>query len=447
MAVRTVAPSRAWMPIAFAMFAVGWGANQFAPMLIVYRHELRLSAGAVAGLFLVYALTLIPGLLAGGPASDWLGRRQVVLPFVVLSPLATLLLVLGPRSLVMITVGRALAGLCSGVVFGAATAWVQEVSAGDGLSVRRSALALTAGFGLGPVVAAVLAQWAGHPLVVPYLPHLLLGTVAAAALLRVPAPAAAPAHAPRPPGRGLSWPPAAVRTARFWLGVVPAAPVVFGSVSLAIVVLPEEVTSARSLSAGYAGLMTALSFAPGVLVQPLARRLASALAGGVTGLASVTAGAAIGIAAVASSGRLLAGVAAVFLGLAYGLCLVSGLRQAEQMASADQRGAVIACYYAVAYLGFAVPYLVDGLGVLAGRVGAFVLLTVLLGTLTLWSAGYAISLGRAPDPAGRTGTSRSPGPAGHPPGRPNGSASRTGGRAGHASRTHSDPGPGACSRS
>jgi MFS family permease len=72
--------------IAFAMFAVGWGANQFSPMLIVYRHELRLTAGEVAGLFLVYALTLIPGLLIGGPASDRLGRRAVVWPFVALSP-------------------------------------------------------------------------------------------------------------------------------------------------------------------------------------------------------------------------------------------------------------------------------------------------------------------------------------------------------------------------
>jgi hypothetical protein len=26
---------RAWMIVAFAMFAVGWGANQFSPMLIV----------------------------------------------------------------------------------------------------------------------------------------------------------------------------------------------------------------------------------------------------------------------------------------------------------------------------------------------------------------------------------------------------------------------------
>ena len=393
--------SGAWVRIAFAMFAVGWGANQFSPMLIVYRHELRLTAGEVAGLFLVYALTLIPGLLIGGPASDRFGRRPVVWPFVALSPLATLLLVLEPRSLAMIAVGRALAGLCSGVVFGAATAWVQDVSPDEGpsngpsngLGVRRSALALTAGFGLGPVVAAVLAQWAGDPLVVPYLPHLVIGTAAAAVLAGTPEGSAERPGRPQPAGR--RWPPAAVRTRRFWLAVAPGSPLVFGSVALAIVVLPEEVTSARTLSAGFAGLMTALSFATGVAVQPFARRLPDMLAGAVAGLVCAAAGAAVGIAAAASSDRVLAGVAALLLGLAYGLCLVSGLRQAEHMAGPDERGAVIACYYALAYLGFVVPYLVAGLGALAGKTGAFVALTVIIAALALWTAGYAASLRRA----------------------------------------------------
>ena len=394
-----------WVRIAFAMFAVGWGANQFSPMLIVYRHELGLTAGAVAGLFLVYALTLIPGLLIGGPASDRFGRRPVVWPFVALSPLATLLLVLGPRSLAVIAASRALAGLCSGVVFGSATAWVREVSPDDGpikgghstgghsqgLSARRSALALTAGFGLGPVVAAVLAQWAGDPLVLPYLPHLVIGGAAAVALGQTP-----PGSAPAPPGAvRRHWPPAAVRTRRFWLAVAPASPMVFGSVSLAIVVLPEEVTSARTLSAGFAGLMTALSFAAGVAVQPLARRLRDMLAGSVAGLGCAAAGAAIGIAAVGTADRVLAGAAAVLLGLAYGLCLVAGLRQAEHMAGPDERGAVIACYYALAYLGFGAPYLADGLSALAGKAGAFVALTAIIAGLALWTAGCTASLRRS----------------------------------------------------
>ena len=394
----TVRASAAWVRVAVAMFAVGWGANQFSPMLVVYRHELGLDAGAVAGLFAIYAVTLIPGLLIGGPASDRFGRRAVVLPFVALSPLATLLLVLGPRSLPMIAAGRALAGLCSGVVFGSATAWVQELSHGSGLSARRAALALTAGFGLGPVVAAVLAQWAGDPLVVPYLPHLAIGSAALAIVWPAPATAARPAAGRR------RWPPPAVRTLRFWLTVAPVAPVVFGSVSVAIVVLPEEVTSARTLSVGFAGLMTALAFIAGVAVQPFARRLETrrSYAASAGGLACSAAGAAVSIAAVTSDGRTLAEAGAVLLGLAYGLCLVSGLRQAELLAGPRDRGAVVACYLALSYVGFATAYAVTGLNSVVGRAGAFVALAGTAAALTVWMAWQSRgSLARRPagDPA------------------------------------------------
>jgi hypothetical protein len=388
----------AWIRVALLMFAVGWGANQFSPMLIVYRHELGLGPGEIAGLFAIYAATLIPGLLLGGALSDRVGRRACVLPFAALSPVATLLLILGPHDLALIAAGRALAGLCSGMVFGPATAWVLDLSAGDAVSARRAALALSAGFGLGPVVAALLAQWAGDPLVVPYLPHLALGAAALAVGLTAPAtPSPARAHpvisslassnaassgaassgaaSSGAAGRPAA-PPAPLRTRAFWLGVAPAAPFVFGTASLAIVVLPEEVTSAQALSAGYAGLMTALAFGAGVGIQPLARRLAgrSSHGGIIAGLGCAAAGAAVGIAAVAEVSRPLAGVAAVLLGLGYGLSLVSGLHQAERLAGPRDRGAVVACYYVLAYLGFAMPYVVDVLNAPLGKPGTFALL-------------------------------------------------------------------------
>jgi hypothetical protein len=391
------------MRIAFVLFAVGWGANQFSPMLIVYRQELNLTAAAVAGLFAVYAATLVPGLLIGGPASDRYGRRLIVLPFVVLSPLATLLLIMGPHSVALLVTSRALAGLCSGVVFGSATAWVQELSpvtgAGGPAGPRRAALALTAGLGLGPVVAAMLAQWIGDPLQIPYLPHLLLGAIAIAVIVRAPArvqgehPVAPGAVAAVTVRAATRWPPAAVRTWRFWLAVAPAAPLVFGSVSTAIVVLPEDVTSASTLSAGFAGLMTALAFSAGFAVQPLARRLAPA-SGAIAGLLCAAVGTGVGIAAVHGPDRVLAGIAAVLLGVAYGLCLVSGLRQAEQLAGPADRGAVVACYYALAYIGFASPYLAAGLGALAGRTGAFVILTAAAAALAAWTGGYTFLTSR-----------------------------------------------------
>ena len=380
----TLRAPAAWLRVALAMFAVGWGANQFSPMLIVYRQALGLGATEIAGLFGIYAATLIPGLLAGGPLSDRFGRRACVLPFAALSPVATLLLILGPHDLALIAAGRALAGVCSGMVFGPATAWVQDLSGRSALSARRAALALSAGFGFGPIVAAALAQWAPHPLVVPYLPHLVLGVVALAAVWTVPDVRRAGTPALAGPAARRWAPPAALRTRAFWLTVAPAAPFVFGSMSMAIVVLPEEVTSASTLSAAFAGLMTALAFAAGIGVQPAARVLAerSDRLGILAGTGAAAAGAAVSAVAVAGPDRVLAGLGAVLLGLAYGLCLVCGLHQAEQLSDATDRGAVLSCYYVLAYLGFCAPYAMDGLNEVFGKPGTFAVLAVAAAVLT-----------------------------------------------------------------
>jgi MFS family permease len=403
-----------WRRVAVAMFAVGWGANQFSPLLIEYRHDLSLSAGTLAGIFAIYAAALIPGLLIGGPVSDRIGRRPVVVPFVVLSPLATLMLMLGPRSLPVIAAGRALAGLCSGVVFGSATAWVQELSGDPAASARRSAVALSAGFGCGPAVAAVLAQWGPDPLVLPYLPHVIIGL--AAVLLLWPTPETVHPETVHP-GPGAEepaavrrrWPPQAVRTARFWLAVAPAAPWVFGAASLAFVVLPQEVTTVGSPSVAYAGLITTITVASGIAVQPLARRLEARyrLAGEIAGLACAAVGAGVAIAVIGASSRAGAVGCAVAFGLAYGLCLVSGLRECERLAARGEHGAVVACFYALTYLGFGAPYLVDGLNGLLGRTGTFTALAIVAAVSAIWTALYTARTGsRVPAQALRIPSSR-----------------------------------------
>ena len=218
------------------MFAVGWGANQFSPMLLVYRDEIGLDASTRAALFGVYAAGLIPGLLLGGRASDRRGRRSLVLPFVALSPLATLILILGREEPALLATGRLLAGVCSGVVFGTASAWVQELSAGEspGVPARRAAIALSAGFGAGPLAAALVAQWAPGPLIVPYLPHLVLAVVALALLLPVPEPARVEAPGRRP------LLVSALRIPRFRRIALLLAPWVFGFASISAVVLPAR---------------------------------------------------------------------------------------------------------------------------------------------------------------------------------------------------------------
>jgi hypothetical protein len=91
---------------------------------------------------------------------------------------------------------------------------------------------------------------------------------------------------------------------------------------------------------------------------------------------------------------------------------VSGLRQAEQMAGPTQRGAAVACYYALAYLGFAVPYLAAGLGAVSSQADAFGILAGIAGVVGAWTATCALIMQRTdPIPAAgvtTTGTSHRP---------------------------------------
>ena len=61
-----VVARRAWLGAGLALAAVGWGANQFAPLIVMYEARLGLSAAVVDAMFALYALGLVPALLAGG---------------------------------------------------------------------------------------------------------------------------------------------------------------------------------------------------------------------------------------------------------------------------------------------------------------------------------------------------------------------------------------------
>ncbi|MTD44608.1 MFS transporter [Conexibacter sp. W3-3-2] len=372
-----------WRRVALGMFAVGWGANQFSSMLVVYRDELGLSSGTLAALFGVYALGLVPGLLIGGPASDRYGRRTLVVAFVALSPLASLLLIVGRDGAEGLAAARLLAGVCSGVVFAAGSAWVQELSAGapSGAGARRAAVALTAGFGSGPVVAALVAQVAAAPRVLAFVPHVVLGVVALAVLVRA---GGVPETAPSAGGRIRVGLPRAVRGGAFVRVVVPTAPWVFAAAAISFAVLPERVGD--DVPVAFAGLVTGVTLGCGVLVQPLARRVEDRrpLRAGTLGLVAAAAGAALGAGVLALGAPVLLLVCAPVLGAAYGLCLVSGLRLSERLAAPQERGATLAVFYALTYMGFGAPYALTAVAGLTGDVGALLAAAALAAATAGW---------------------------------------------------------------
>ena len=343
------------------MFGVGWGANQFTSLIVAYHHDRGITVGTDEALFGIYALGLIPALLVGGPASDRWGRARVVRPAAVLSVVATVLLMFGSHRLPLLFAGRFVAGAVSGAVFAAGTAWVKELSvppfdttAGEQAGARRSAIALSLGFGLGPLVAGILAQWSPDPLVVPYLPHLVVMAVVLPGLWRVPETVVA--HAGGGFRQQLRVP--LVRHPRFvWL-VVPVAPWVFAAAAVSFAVLPTVISSRTSgYGVAFAGVVAGVTLGVGVGVQPLARQLdrTGAARGAMAGLAAVTVGMVLAALAAHLLSPPLVLAAGAVLGAGYGCCLVAGLLEVQRLAGPDDLAGLTAVFYALTYLGFAVP--------------------------------------------------------------------------------------------
>jgi MFS family permease len=396
------AHKESWARSALALTAVGWGANQFAPMVLLYRERMGVSASAAEAVFGLYAAGLVPGLLVAGPLSDRVGRRPIVTFAVLLSMLSGVVLMLGSHGLAWLSTGRVLMGVASGAAFSAGSAWVKELSAANavaGAGARRASIAMTAGFGIGPLVAGLLAQWGPAAYETPYLPQLML---AATALLLL---SGTPETVQRRRSGVLSGGLLRLRgfSDRRFVGVVlPMAPWVFGSATIAMVYLPGLAAGqVKGVSLAFAGIAALVTASSGILVQPLARRIAaSGDAEGpagrgdrarprllTVGLVLVTGGALAdaGVAALNGLGAwqaVLILAVAVVMGCGYGVLLVFGLAEVQRLAPPEDLAGMTAVFQAFTYLGFAAPYLLSALKNVASP-STLLLAVVALGVLTM----------------------------------------------------------------
>jgi MFS family permease len=322
-----VVARRAWLGAGLALAAVGWGANQFAPLIVMYQSRLGLSAAVADAMFGLYALGLVPALLAGGRLSDQAGRRAVVMPALLASFLATCLLMAGGHLPLLLYVGRFLAGIASGLAFGSGVAWVKELSADAGDTAagpRRATVAMTAGFAGGPLMAGVCAQWLPWPTVTAYLPHLAVLTAVAVQAWRTPDPGRADSASPVQAAE-VARPRAVAR--HFLLVMLPFAPWVFGTAAIALAYLPALAAPRMGHQALlFSALATGLTALAGIAAQPLARATRRL-----------------------PPGRLLPASMTQF----------AGLTEVQHVAAPGSLGTATAAYQVLSYAGFAFPLLMS----------------------------------------------------------------------------------------
>ncbi|MCD2196018.1 MFS transporter [Actinomycetospora endophytica] len=374
--------STAWLPVGLALFTVAWGGNQFTPLMVMYRELGGFSTATVDVLLGAYVLGIVPGMLVGGPLSDRLGRKPLMLAAPPIAIAGSVVLAAGGDVVPVLFVGRVLAGLALGIAMAVGSTWISELSSLRGASAggaSRAAMSLTLGFLLGPVAAGLLAQWAPWPEVLSYAVHVVVGIPLGLAALRTVETLDRDQVPTRRLVDDLRIPVGEHR--EFMTIVVPVAPWVFTCAGVAYAVLPSLVSSAVPGHAiAFGAVMTAVTLAAGVGAQSLAKRLGLADArGGMLGQAFAAAGMLLAAVTAAVPGVVLAVVSATVLGIGYGFALVSGLAEVSRIAPARHLAGLNAVFYALAYLGFLVPAV---LAVLAGLV-SYSVLFVALGVIAL----------------------------------------------------------------
>jgi MFS family permease len=352
--------------------------------------------------FAIYAFGVIAGLIAFGNLSDEVGRKPPLLLGLGFSAVNALLFLFA-QSLVPIYAARVISGLSAGIFTGTATAFLVDLAPDD----RRRFASMVAvvanlgGLGCGTLLAGLLADYAGHPLRLPFAVDLALLVPAVIGLLLTPETVARRRFRLRlqrlrvpPEVRGVFVRAATAGFASF------AVSGVFSSVAPGFL---AQVLGRHSH--GLAGLLVFIIFGASIAGQLLVPRVSERRAL-LLGCALLAVG--IGLFGVAVGSESLAALfaSAIVVGLGQGIVVGAGLAAINQRAPVEHRGQTASSFFVVMYVGLSLP--VIGVGVLtsfvtlksAGIVFSAAVGAVVLGVLV--SQSLAREYAEAAAPAGRS---------------------------------------------
>src|ERR1700747_26074 len=170
--------------VAFAFLIVMAFGTLPSPLYGLYRTRDHLSAFMVTVIYAIFAIGTIGALLSVRVIAARAGRRGAMLGAVGTMILAAGLLPAW-KALPGVLVGRLITGVSVGLAAGTAITYLIELRAREDptpsalIRARNISTAVSVGgLGIGPLIAGGLAQWASHPLTLPYLVFLGLGALA-----------------------------------------------------------------------------------------------------------------------------------------------------------------------------------------------------------------------------------------------------------------------------
>jgi MFS family permease len=374
-----------------------------APLYPLYMRHDHFSTFMVTIVFAVYAVGVMVSLFLAGHASDWAGRKPVLLPAFALEVVSAAIFLIWPE-LAALLVARFINGIGVGVITATATAHLHELHARHrpGATPTRFEFVSTAanigGLGVGPLVVGFLAQYVPDPLHVPYAVFLvaLLATMAAVAF--------APETVDRAVGEP-SWRPQRISIH----GDLPRYLVAVGGAFSAFAVLGLFTSLAPGFVGGtlhhpsrlLAGLTVFIVFAAAAAGQTLTERLRPALRS-ATGVVLEAAGLVMVAAGMGATNLTMFLLGGAIAGTGGGVLFKSAVGTVASMSAPSVRGEALAGLFLIGYLGMSVPAV--GMGIATEYITATTAMAWFTGILLALLAGLTAILVKSNRERQRTAT-------------------------------------------
>lgn len=336
-----------------------------SPLYVLYAERDHFSSLMITVIYAAYAVGVVASLFFVSHLSDIQGRRPHLISAVGLMVACGVLFIVWP-SLPGLFIGRVASGVAVGLTVSTSTAYINELHQarhpGDlgGGAQLASTMANICGLSFGALISGLLAQYAPHPLVIPYLPLLAALAVAATGILLAP-------ETRRRPDTPVPYRPQRVSVAGddrpALIAALTGVLIAFAGTAIFIGLAGTFLTEVlHDSSLAVAGLTVFLVFMVGAVfvvaarAWPVRRMLVAGVVFEITGLGLVTLAAWLPrpSLAVFIIGGALVGAAASAL-------FRATLGSVVAIAPVDRIGESLAAFYLAGYVGLAVPAVAVGL--------------------------------------------------------------------------------------
>ncbi|EED65327.1 MFS transporter [Comamonas testosteroni] len=386
----------AW--VCFSMCVGVMGTALASPLYPLYQQAWDLQPSHITQIFVTYMLGALISLL-------FLGRLTNLFGFLKVLRLGLMVMTMGVIGSALswntwsLGASRFIIGLASGLITTSASIGMTQLNNKGDLqrAAATTSLTIAFGFGLGPVVGGLMAQWAPFPLVSSYLPPIALSFLGIHALFRIQLPATtAPVHSA--PGLTLKDVLPSISQPRkpfiyhYALGCM-AAFSAFGMFSLFAAMAPSFMAQmlpwhGPAVSGLSIGFILFLSAGIQLIARPYpTKRLI------IIGFFALAATNALLVLNLFAGSPWLFALSVLSMSCGHALCNLSGMAVVNKVSKPVNRTGLLSTYLVVGYVGTIVPIL--GMGWLSDHIGLTGALIAFCACLGLLSALLGVISARA----------------------------------------------------